>query len=165
MKLQPNFSWQSYQGRPEDQATQFQFQLQQMHVKTANAINSTIDDLSYFLNFNNNPATPIERPTGFAWVDQTQIYKITVPGLIVGSTTTGYPHGIVNLNTVVQMYGTAQDEIPVDVAGIPLPYIDPTTLANGVGISIDPTNVYVNAGNNAFDSYFFYITVFYTKFI
>ena len=44
MKLQPNFSWQKYEGKPEDQKQQFQYQLQTQHIVVANSVNGTIDD-------------------------------------------------------------------------------------------------------------------------
>lgn len=68
-KLQPNFSWQKYVGKPQDEKDQFQFQLQRQFILIANSVNSTIDDLSYFLR---------PRATSWAWVNGSQIYKVTL---------------------------------------------------------------------------------------
>src|ERR1700733_8109797 len=114
-KLQPQFSWQKYEGQPEDQKQQFQYQLQQHHVLISNSINATIDDISYFSR---------QRATSETWIDNRQIYKLTLSGTIVGSADTSYTHGIVGLRTFIKSEGSAQNAIPMTVKGIPLPYID-----------------------------------------
>ena len=69
-KLQPNFSWQKYEGQPEDQKQQFQYQLQTQHIQVANSVNTIIDDESFFLR---------ERQTSFAWVNNNAIWTLTTP--------------------------------------------------------------------------------------
>lgn len=152
-KLQPNFSWQKYEGEPEDQKEQFQYQLQQEHVLVSNAVNTTIDDLSYWTR---------ERATSETWVGGQQIYEKTIQGQIVGTASTSFSTGIFGLVTLVSIIGVAQDAATLGT-GIPLPYIDPVTLANGVGISLVGTNLVVNAANGTWNNYFFSVTLKYTK--
>jgi hypothetical protein len=152
-KVQPNFSWQKYEGEQQDRENQFQHQLQQEHITVANAINTTIDDLSYFTT---------ERVTGFLWVNNAPIYTKTIQGVIVGTADTAFPTGITGLVTLVSLTGTAQDAATLTV-GIPLPYLDPGTLANGVGIYLSGTDLHVKAGNNTRNNYFFSVTLMYTK--
>jgi hypothetical protein len=156
-KLQPNFSWQKYEGKPEDQKEQFQYQLQQQHVTVANALNATIDDLSYWLR---------ERPTGFTWVNTTNtrqpgpgIYTQTFQDLV-----TGFPvaHGITSFN-LVRAYGVVQDALPITVDAYPVPYCDPTTLANGIGLYVTPTQVVLVTSGGIYDAYTATITIEYTK--
>lgn len=152
-KVQPNFSWQKYEGDNQNREDQFQKQLQQEHITVANAINTTIDDLSFFTT---------ERVTGFLWVNNAPIYTKTIQGVIVGTADTAYPTGITGLVTLVSIEGTAQDTSPMGV-GIPLPYVDPGTLANGVGIYMSGTDLHVKAGNNTRNNYSFSVTLRYTK--
>jgi len=153
-KLQPNFSWQKYEGQPEDQKQQFQYQLQTQHIQVANSVNTIIDDESFFTR---------ERQTSFAWIDNRAIYTKTITGVVVGSTTTPYPHGITGLNKVILLQGSAQNAQPITTFALPLPYIDPVTLLNSIGIFVDNTNLYLNVGNAAFSGYLFSVTIYYTK--
>jgi len=152
-KVQPNFSWQKYEGTPQNREDQFQHQLQQEHIVVANAINTTIDDLSSFLT---------ERVTGFLWVNNAPIYTKTIQGVIVGTADTAFPTGITGLVTLVSLTGTAQDASPMGT-GIPLPYVDPNTALSGVGIYMMGTDLHVNAGNADWDGYLFSVTLRYTK--
>jgi hypothetical protein len=152
-KVQPNFSWQKFEGTPEDKEDQFQHQLQQEHIVVANSINTTIDDLSFFTT---------ERVTGFLWVNNAPIYTKTIQGQIVGSVDTAYPTGITGLVTLVDLKGTAQNA-SILTTGIPLPYLDPDAIANGVGIYLSGTDLHVNAGNGTWNNYFFSVTLRYTK--
>lgn len=154
-KLQPNFSWQTYEGEPEDQREQFQYQLQTQHIQVANSVNATIDDESYFAR---------ERQTSFTWIDGKPIYTKTVQGTItVSGGINSVAHGIARINTLVNLIGSAQNATPLTVLGFPLPYADPGTPANGLGLFIDPTNVYVSTGSGMWVGYTFYITIEYTK--
>jgi hypothetical protein len=154
MKLQPNFSWQKYEGVEEDQKQQFQFQLQQQHIQVSNSVNATIDDESFF---------DRERMTSFVWIDKKAIWKKTVTGTIAAPGITAVPHGITNIDTVVQITGSAQNAKPLSGTALPLPYVDPVLLANGLGLSMDMTNVNVNAGNAAWNGYLFSATIYFTK--
>jgi hypothetical protein len=154
MKVQPNFSWQKYEGKSEDQKEQFQYQLQQEHIVVANAINATIDDESFFLK---------ERQTSFAWVDGKFIYTKTITGVLVGTAVTPYLHGITGINKIVNIIATAQNAIPLTTVGFTLPFVDPVTPANNVGIYVNTTQVVITTGNGAFNGYPFYVTIEYTK--
>lgn len=153
-KLQPNFSWQKYEGEPEDQKQQFQFQLQAQHIQVANSVNATIDDESYWIR---------ERQTAFRWVDNRPIYTKTISGLLVGSAATPYLHGITGIHKIVNVTATAQNAIPLTTVGFTLPFIDPITPANNVGIYANTTQIVITTGNNAFAGYPFYATIEYTK--
>lgn len=154
-KLQPNFSWQKYEGEPEDQREQFQYQLQSQHIQVANSVNTTIDDESYWTR---------ERPTAFTWIDGRQIYTKTISGTITTAPgNTQVAHGITGMRNVVAIHGTVQNTIPLSTFAFPLPYLDPATLANGIGVYIDPTNVNITTGNATWLNYLFYVTIEYTK--
>jgi len=154
LKLQPNFSWQKYEGKPEDQKQQFQFQLQSQHIQVANSVNATIDDESFFSR---------ERMTSFTWTDGKPIWKKTISGTVVGTAITPYPHGITNLNTLVKLEGSAQDATPLATFGFPLPYLDPVVMTNSIGVYIDPTNVNLNVAGAPWNGYSFSVTIYYTK--
>jgi hypothetical protein len=163
MKLQPNFSWQKYEGKPEDQKEQFQYQLQQQHGIVANSVNATVDDLSYWL---------AERPTAFTWVNTVpppvntpqiingpQIYTKTFQALV-----SAYPvaHGV-SIKNVVRIYGVVQDTIPMTAVCYPAPYCDPTALANGIGVYVTATQVVLVTSGGIYDTYTATITIEYTK--
>jgi hypothetical protein len=156
-KLQPNFSWQKYEGKPEDQKEQFQHQLQNQHIKVSNAVNATIDDISYFLR---------ERPTGESWIDNTQIFTKTLTGLIaVNGGDTLVPTGIVGMNTLISLSGSCQLSSPTAGAANPLPYVDPLTLLNSIGLYLltNGTVLGIRSGNGSFVGFTFYVTIKYTK--
>lgn len=150
-KLQPNFSWQKYEGRPEDRAEQFQNQLQQQHIAAANAVNATIDDLSFWLR---------ERPTGFTWVDGRQIFTYTFQALVSAFPLT---HGIVGIKNFVRMGGVVQDTVPITTIAYDVPFVDPTTLANGIGLSATTTQINLVTTGGAYSTYTATITIEYTK--
>ncbi len=154
MKLQPNFSWQKYEGKPEDYNEQFQYQLQQQHIQVANSVNATIDDESY---------NTRERQTSFTWVDGYPIYKKTISGVIVGTAVTTYAHGISKLRKIVEIQGTAQNAEPMTVDAFPLPYFDPTTLLDGIGVYMTVDHVVLTTGNGTWNNYKFSVTIYYTK--
>lgn len=151
MKLQPNFSWQKYLDNEQDSGDQFQFQLQEQHKLAANAINATIDDISYWTD---------EKPTGETWIDLKQIFTKTLTGTIVGTAVTTYPLGS-TISTLVSMTGTMQDTVPMTSMGMPLPFIN--NAGQDVGIFTSPTVVSVDAFDNTWAGYTFYITLKYTK--
>lgn len=154
-KLQPNFSWQKYEGEPEDQKQQFQYQLQAQHIQVANSVNTTIDDESFWTR---------ERQTAFTWIDGKAIYTKTITGTITtapGFTTVN--HGIVGLQTLIGLRGTVQNAIPLSAFGFPLSYDDPAIPANGVGVFITPAQIVINTGNAVWLNYIFYVTLEYTK--
>lgn len=152
-KLQPNFSWQKYEGSPEDQKEQFQYQLQSQHIQVANSVNATIDDESFFTR---------ERMTSFTWTDSTPIYTKTLQGLITASPMT-VAHGITNLKQLVRLEGSAQDAIPMVVQAFPLPFLNIPTPNDGIEIYIDMANLNIVSPNNTWVGYAYAVTIYYTK--
>jgi hypothetical protein len=159
MKLAPNFAYSTSEKKPDDQTPEqarleFQSQLESDHIEIANSVNATIDDESFFTR---------ERMTSFTWTNGRAIWKKTISGTVVGSAVTAYPHGISGIFIVTQIQGTAQNAIPLTGFALPLPYLDPTTLLNSLGLFMDTTNIYINAGNGTWNGYLFSVTIYYTK--
>jgi hypothetical protein len=156
MKLQPNYSWQKYEGKPEDQKNQFQYQLQNQHVQVSNSVNATIDDLSYWTR---------ERQTGFTWIDERPIWTKTFTGTLAGTTNNTIPHGIEGLRKVIKLEGSAQTAEPI-VAGntaITLPYVDGGTPLNSVSVRAGLVNIFIETYNATWNGLLFSITIYYTK--
>ena len=151
MKLQPNFSWQAYQQVPEEQAKQFQFQLQKEHILVSNAINSTIDDLSFFTK---------ERPTSETWLDGTEIYTQTFQALISAFPLT---HGIKSIGTLIDATGSIQDTIPLTAQAYAVAYSDPTTSTNDIGLNVTATQINLLTAGGIYNSYTASVTLKYTK--
>jgi hypothetical protein len=153
-KLQPNFSWQKYVGKPQDEKDQFQFQLQRQFILIANSVNSTIDDLSYFLR---------PRATSWAWVNGSQIYKVTL------ATTTWASGGTVNIIPipvtgdfqVIYIQGTLSNGSLASSNTVSLPYLDPVTGANSIGIIRNGTNIQIVTGGTDYSAYSGYVTIYY----
>lgn len=156
-KLQPNWSWQKYEKENQDREEQFQYQLQSMHIVTANSVNSTIDDISYWSR---------ERPTAFTWIDGKQIYTKTISGVIVGTAVTPYNTGITGIDTMISITGAAQSANPLSGDALPLPFLDPTTLADSIGVFVNYTTQAVlnlRVPSATWNGYLFNITLQYTK--
>ncbi len=153
-KLQPNFSWQKYEGKSEDQKQQFQFQLQTQHIQVANSVNTTIDDESFFLR---------DRQTAFTWTDGRAIWKKTFTGTIVAPSNQAVPLGVSGIRTIVKVEGSFQDAVPLSAFAFSLPYLDPNTLANGIGVYVTPTDLHIITGNGTWNNYIYNITIYYTK--
>ena len=152
-KLQPNFSWQKYEGEPEDQREQFQYQLQNQHIQVSNSVNATIDDESFWIR---------ERATSFTWINGKQLYTKTITGTVTGTADTAYATGVTGITQVVRVEGIMQNPGAYTDAE-PLPYLDPTSLSAGVGLYMQGTDLHINAGNNDFSGYSFAVTIEYTK--
>jgi hypothetical protein len=148
-KLQPSFSFQKYLDNPQDQAEQFQRQLQSMHLNTSNAVNATIDDMSYFLQ---------NRPTGETWIDGYQIQTVTITGTIAAGPNS-YSIGATILN-LVSISGVMQDTVPITAQANPLPFVN--AAGNNVGIWATPTTVVIDPFDATWVGYTFYITLKYT---
>lgn len=154
MKLQPNFSWQKYEGEPEDQKQQFQHQLQAQHIQVANSVNATIDDESFWLR---------ERQTSFRWIDSRPVWTKTLTGIIAAPGPTILPHGIVGIRRVISFTGIIQDAEPMAVVGFSLPFLDLIIPVNSVEFYFNPTQVVINATSAAWNGYIVSITIEYTK--
>lgn len=156
MKLQPNFSWQKYEGKPEDQKEQFQYQLQQQHVQVANSVNATIDDESYFTR---------ERMTAFTWVNSKPIWTKTIATATwaaVGTSNT-IPLGITGDFTVVKFECFISNGALSTSNTLSLPHIDVAVAANEISIARLATNIVITSGGTDYSAYSGYVTVYFIK--
>ena len=160
MKLQPNFSWQKYEGTPEDQKEQFQYQLQSQHILVANSINTTINDLSFLLQ---------ERPTSFTWVTGQPIFTQTyaTTAWTAGGTVNTIPLNITGGRTgnftVINMQGFVSNNLLATGTTLTLPYLDVTVAANSIQIQRVGQNVILTSGGTNYSAYSGYVTVYYVK--
>src|SRR5260221_129240 len=133
MKLQPNFSWQKYEGSEEDQKSQFQYQLMQQHVVVANSTNSTIDDLSFWTR---------ERQTSYTWVNNLPIYTLSrVTVAWAGGTVNTIPLGIVGNFVIVDMVCCISDGTLSTSNTLLLPNLDVANPANEISIIRNGTSI------------------------
>lgn len=160
-KLQPNYSWQKYEGKPEDELEQFQKRLQSNHIIIANAINTTIDDLCYWQR---------ERLTAFTWVDQTPIYTQTYPTVAwtAGGTVNVIPLGItfdppLTGFVIREINATISDGTLATSNTISLPHIDPSVLANSISIVRNGQNIVITSGGTNYSAFSGFVTIYYTK--
>lgn len=156
MKLQPNFSWQKYEGKPEDQKEQFQYQLQQQHIQVANSVNATIDDESFFTR---------ERMTAFTWVNNKPIWTKTIAtsAWTVGGTVNVIPLGISSNFTVIDIVCCISDGNLSTSNTLLLPHIDVATPANEISIVRNGTNITLTSGGTNRSAYSGYVTVYFIK--
>lgn len=100
-----------------------------------------------------------EVSTGYTWLDGKTIYKKTVQiASLPNATSTGYPHGVSNLETVVDIKGIHR--MGVYAYDLSAPGIGGAQY--GLQLSVDATNIYVNVGSDRHaDSAD--ITIYYTK--
>lgn len=155
-KLQPNFSWQKYEGKAEDQKEQFQYQLQSQHIQVANSVNATIDDESFFTR---------ERQTSFTWVDNKPIWTKTLPTSTWGGggTTNIIPLGITGNFTVIDIVCCISDGALSSSNTLLLPHVDPAVAANEVSIVRNGTNIVITSGGTNRTAYSGYVTVYFIK--
>lgn len=156
MKLQPNFSWQKYEGKPEDQKEQFQYQLQTQHIQVANSVNATIDDESFFTR---------ERMTSFTWVNNKPIWTKTIatPAWTAVGTVNTIPLGIAGDFTVVDIVCCISDGALSSSNTLLMPHVDPAGFANSVSIVRNGTNIILTSGGFDRSAYSGYVTVYYVK--
>lgn len=156
MKLQPNFSWQKYEGKSEDQKEQFQYQLQSQHLLVSNSINSTINDLSYFLQ---------ERPTSFTWVTGQPIFTQTyaTQAWTAGGTINTIPLNITGNFQVIEMKGYVANGLLATSTTYILPNLDVAVAANNISIKRVSGNVILTSGGTNYSTWSGYVTVYYVK--
>lgn len=154
-RIQPNFSWQKYEGKPEDQKEQFQYQLQQQHILVSNALNATVDDMSFWTR---------ERQTGYNWVDNKPVYTKTLATVAwtAGGTQNVIPLGITGNFTVVNMVCCISDGTLSSSNTLLMPHLD-TVVANQVSIVRNGTNVVLSSGGTNRSGFSGYLTVYYIK--
>ncbi len=156
MKLQPNFSWQKYEGQPEDQKQQFQYQLQNQHIQVSNSVNATIDDESFWTR---------ERMTAFTWVNGKAIWTKTLatqPWTAVGTINT-IPLGIKGDFTVINIVCCISDGTLSTSNTLLLPNLDVAVAANNVSITRTGTNIIITSGGTDRSAYSGYVTVYFIK--
>ena len=155
MKLQPNFSWQKYEGKPEDQKEQFQYQLQNQHIQVANSVNATIDDESFFTR---------ERMTSFTWVNNKPIWTKTIAtsAWAAGLVNT-IPLGITGNFTVINMVCCISDGALSTSTTLLLPNVDTAVAANEISIIRTGTNIILTSGGTNRSAFSGYVTVYFIK--
>lgn len=160
MKLQPNFSWQKYEGKPEDQKEQFQYQLQQQHIVVANSVNATINDASFFTN---------ERMTAFTWVNGQPIWTKTIAtsAWTAAGTINTIPLNITplpkNTFTIINMVCCISDGTAFSSNTLLMPHVDPSSAANEISIVRNGTQISLVSGGTDRSAYSGYVTVYYIK--
>jgi hypothetical protein len=156
MKLQPNFSWQKYEGQPEEQKEQFQKQLQQQHKLTSNTTNATIDDLSFWTR---------ERQTSYTWVTGVPIWTISAPTVAwtAGGTVNFIPLAITGNFVVVDIVCCISDGTLSSSNTLLLPHVDVGDPTNEVSIVRNGTAITIISGGADRSAYSGYVTVYYYK--
>ena len=100
-----------------------------------------------------------EREVG-AWRDGKPLYQKTINiGYLPNNATVAYPHGIANLERVVNFEGIGMSSSGI---GLPLPKVSPLGLQYLVDIAFTPTDINITSGNDR-SSYYAYVTMYYTK--
>ena len=156
-KLQPNFSWQKYEGRPEDYKEQFQYQLQSQHILVSNAINSTVDDLSFWTR---------ERQTGFTWINSSKplwTKSIATSAWTGVGTVNTIPLGITGDFTVFNMVCCISDGSLSSSTTLMIPHVDVAVAANEISIVRSGTNVILTSGGTDYSAFSGYLTVYFIK--
>lgn len=93
------------------------------------------------------------------WVDGTTLYEKTVNcGAMPNNTTKNVAHSIINLDTVVQMYGMMKSANQQT----PLPNVDSSAMTNQISLSINATDIILRSSGN-WSTFSGYVTVRYTK--
>lgn len=139
------------------------------YVNTANIANNAVTNAKLadesvtaakidFSTLSGNYSTS-EVNTGFTWLDGETIYKKTVQiSSLPNATETGYPHGVSNLGTVVDIKGihrSGSKAYDLSAPGI-------GGSQYGLQLSVDATNIYINVGSDR-RSDSADITIYYTK--
>lgn len=167
MKITPVFKFQRFVDDPDEDRKQLLAQLSQMYVQIANAINSIIDDASFFTK---------ERITSDIWVDGKPIWTYTVATGALNAATTSVvldiKPGPTNYFKVIEITGSISDGTENFTSTyLPLPNTDGTSDANeisltivGSGTSVAPVlTLEITSGGTNYAAYTGYVTVYYTK--
>lgn len=156
MKLQPNFSYQKYESKPEDAAEQFQHQLMREHILVANSINATIDDISFWTT---------ERETSRTWVDGRRIWTVSVPLTTWGGggTTNAVTLPIAGDFTVIDIQCAISNGVLSTSTTVNIPHVDVSVAANEIMIVRNGLTVNITSGGTNYSTYMGYVTVYYVK--
>ena len=94
------------------------------------------------------------------WLEGKPLYQKTVNfGALPNATTKNVPHGISNLDYVVEIYGVSSD----GSIQAYLPYVNPSSLSNAVSIKINGSNIQIVTASNMSTFTKTYVTLRYTK--
>ena len=108
---------------------------------------------------NNQRYSTDEIDTGKTWIDGKKIYRKVVEfGALPNATSKDVAHGISNLDYIVSINTTAR----YNTNYISIPYVDETTLANAISISIRNTKIRISSGANQ-SMYTATVVIEYTK--
>lgn len=95
------------------------------------------------------------------WIDGKPIYQKTVDfGALPNATTKNVPHGISNLDYIIEVYGVSSDGGSIQAN---LPYVNPASLSNAVSIKINGSNIQIITASNMSTFTKTYVTLRYTK--
>lgn len=101
-----------------------------------------------------------EQANGRLWVDGRNVYQKTIDlGMLPNAGTNSVLHGIVNIEQMIELQGSAVD--PSGPFFIRLPHVDATDPAYSVGFFVDGTNVQITAGIDR-STFHGYCTLIYT---
>ncbi len=156
MKLPPNFSWQKYDDDKLTREQQFQYQLQRMYIEIANAINTNVNDESFWLE---------ERMTAFTWVDSKPIWTKTLATVawIGAGTSNIIPLNIQGNFTIVYMSGTLSDGTLSSSNTLSLPHLDPAYGPGSIGYVRNGTNIVISTSGTDYSAFSGFVTVYFTK--
>lgn len=99
--------------------------------------------------------------TGSRWVDGRPIFRKTVDvGAMPNATTKNVPHGIVNLGTLIKLYGTTQGA--GDFHPLPAP-AHPVGAAHRIHVMLSSTDIIITTGEDLSAYTVGFVTLEYTK--
>ena len=102
-----------------------------------------------------------EHLTGENWIDGAPIYRKVIPtGYLPNASTMLIAHGVTG---VAKAFAPAGEVTNGTVPALPVPYIDPSALSDGIGVIwLDDTNFRIETGSNR-TTYSGHIVLRYTK--
>lgn len=74
--------------------------------------------------------------------------KVIDFGALPAAGTKSVPHNITVTNNFTLTFMCAAATDPIGLDSLPIPYIDPLVLANGIGLTMDATNVNITVGDD-----------------
>ena len=89
--------------------------------------------------------------------------KVIIFGALPNATTKSVAHGITFDANFRLVFMGAYATDPVGLTAVPIPYVDPSTLANGIELYIDATNVNIKTAANWTNYTICYVTIEYLQ--
>lgn len=121
---------------------------------TLGTINDVEETINHITNFYDNSQEIIIGK----WIDGRNIYRKYIPFGQIHGTAPTKPHGIVNLDRPIHLYGTARDTTSSGRFTITLPFISTSSLDKQINLGINDTDVVIyNNGQNSKYSAFVFI--------